>query len=253
MATIRIPAPKRFNWVSQLGNLKNFGDLNRLIAEIPPGSDTKPVTETTGTSKPEIKEYASPILVFISYVMIVLGAIFGNLLASSAGGVSFKPATDTLDTIGFLALFFVMAQAIERLMEPVAELNLRKIGSARKGKENEVEAKVKAAGDSDDSDVRQANANDAANSQAEANQIAANTKVFVWGLASFVAMLVSGATKVFFLEAIGFEGIPNYLNVLITGLVIGGGTKPLHDLIKLIEKKSENGGSGEDASGSDGD
>jgi len=253
MATIHIPAPKRFNWLSQVGNLKNFGDLNRLMAELPSGSDTKPVTETTGTSKPEIKEYASLSLVLVSYGMVVAGAILGNLLASSAGSVSFKPATDTLDTIGFLALFFVMAQAIERLMEPVAELNLGKIGSARKGKENEVETKIKAAGDSDDDAVRQTNANDAANSQAEANHIAANTKVFVWGLASLVAMLVSGVTKVFFLEVIGFEGIPNYLNVLITGLVIGAGTKPLHDLIKLIEKKSESDGSGDDTGGSGGD
>jgi hypothetical protein len=163
----------------------------------------------------------------------------GNLLASRATGVTFNPAGDTFGTIGLVALFFVMAEAMERLMEPVAELNLKFIGSARKGKQNQRDIKAKAAEVSFDPSTRNADATAAANSDAEANGIAANTKVFIWALASFIAMLASGATKVYFLQALGFNGIPDYLNVLITGLVIGGGTKPLHDLITLIEKKSD--------------
>lgn len=253
MAKVRISVPKSSTWLPQLGGWTNLGGLNHLMANITPssGNATPTVTETTGTSDPKKKEYASARLVFFSYLLIIAGAWLGNLLAASAKSVSFLPAKDALDTIGFLALFFIMAQAIERFMEPIAELDFSKIGieigSARKNKDNELQAKIKAAEDSTNSADRQANANAAADSQADANHIAANTKVFIWGLASFIAMLASGATKVFFLDAIGFKGVPDYLNVLITGLVIGGGTKPLHDLIKLIEKKSSDTSTEENA------
>lgn len=239
MAKIRIAAPKSSTWLPQLGGWTNLGGLNKIMANIPAADAAPTVNETTGISKPETKEHANGYFVLIAYVLVVAGAWLGNWIASKVTGVTFTPATDVLDTIGFLALFFVMAQAIERLMEPIAELDLKWMGSARKNKQNERDTSIKKAEDASNDTVRQENANAAANSEAEANQIAANTKVLMWGLASFVAMLASGATKVFFLEVIGFKGIAPFINVLITGLVIGGGTKPLHDLIKLIEKRSE--------------
>jgi hypothetical protein len=251
MAKIRIPAQKNPSWLPQLGDVSNLGNLNQLFANIPKEQiAAAPARETTGASDPDKKEHASGWFVLISYIFVILGVWLGNLLSTrpEAANIAFKPAVDVLDTIGFLALFFVMAQAIERFMEPISELDLKFAGSARKNKDNETERNVKAATDSNDEAVRQENATAAANTEAESNQIAANTKVLIWGLASFVAMLVSGATRVYFLEVIGFENIPTYLNVLITGLVLGGGTKPLHDLIKLIEKKSENA-SGDTESG----
>jgi hypothetical protein len=240
MAKIRIQAPRNLALSPKLDILESLGNLNKSSAKNAPGKPTPAVSDTIGVSDDtKTKEYADWRLVGLSYVLLVLGVWLGNLLASKATGVTFTASQDTLGTIGFLALFFVMAEAMERLMEPVAELNLRFIGSARIGKQNQQDKDAKAAEDSADPSTRNEKATAAANSAAEANGIAANTKVFIWALASFIAMLASGATKVYFLQAIGFNGIPDYLNVLITGLVIGGGTKPLHDLITLIEKKSD--------------
>ena len=251
MAKIRIPAPKLSSWLPNLGELPKLGNLNQIFANLPTDQQQALAGgDTIGASAQDKKEHASGWFVLISYLLILLGVWLGTLLSAKATGVVFKPATDALDTIGFLALFFVMAQAIERFMEPIAELDLKFAGSARKNKNNEIERDIQAAINSTDSEERQKKANEAADKDAEARQIAANTKVFIWGLASFVAMLASGATRVYFLDVIGFQKIPDYLNILITGLVIGGGTKPLHDLITLIEKKSEAASNAADSGGS---
>ena len=240
MAIIRIQTPTNIALSPQRDLLESLGNPNKPSAENTRGKPTTAVTETIGVSDgTKTKEYAKWWLVLSSYGLLALGVWLGNLIASRSTGVTFTPSTDTFGTIGLLALFFVMAEAMERLMEPVAELNLKFIGSARKGKQNQRDLKAKVAEESSDPSTRNENATAAANSDAEANGIAANTKVFIWALASFIAMLASGATKVYFLQALGFNGIPDYLNVLITGLVIGGGTKPLHDLVTLIEKKSD--------------
>jgi len=240
MAKIRIQAPRSLAVSPQLDLLERLENPDKPSAEIAPGKPGPAVKETIGVSDAtKTKEYAKWWLVLASYVLLALGVVLGNFIASRSAGVTFIPSADTFGTIGLLALFFVMAEAMERLMEPVAELNLRFIGSARKGKQNQRDLKSKIAEESADPSTRNKNATAAANSDAEANGIAANTKVFIWALASFIAMLASGATKVYFLQALGFNGIPDYLNVLVTGLVIGGGTKPLHDLVTLIEKKSD--------------
>jgi hypothetical protein len=240
MAKVRIRAPKTTAWLPQLNSWANADNLTKLFGEQAPAEPATTVKETTGVSDAsQTKEHANGWLVLFSYVLIALGAWFGTLLTATAKAVTFLPPENGFDSIGFLALFFVMAQAVERLMEPLAEVNFKFMGSARKQKENERDQKIKAAEDSTNAAARQENADAAATSEAEATQVAANTKVFIWALASFVAMLASGATKVYFLPALGFNNVPDYLNILITGLVIGGGTKPLHDLIKLIEKKGD--------------
>ena len=40
--------------------------------------------------------------------------------------------------------------------------------------------------------------------------------------------------------AIGFPGMPAQVDMLVTGLAIGSGTKPLHDLISSLQKSKEN-------------
>lgn len=261
MAIIRIKAPRSVTMQPQQDFMEllkrqnialSRNDTKKLATEldkVPPTTQpTAPPGETIGVSKDNTKEYADLWLVVVSYVLLVAGVLLGTLIASMVTGVSFAPPQGTLTSIGLLALFFVMAQAIERLMEPVAEINFKVFGSAKIEKQHKRDQNIKAAEKETDQQKRQQSADEAANNAAEANGIAANTKVVIWALASFVAMLVTGATKVYFLKVIGFNGVPDYLNILINGLVIGGGTKPLHDLITLIENKNTGNSTGQSGS-----
>lgn len=56
-----------------------------------------------------------------------------------------------------------------------------------------------------------------------------------FGLASALAMVACGYFGIGILHAIGDDGSPRYTDVIVTGLAIGGATKPLHDLITILE------------------
>jgi hypothetical protein len=102
--------------------------------------------------------------------------------------------------VGLFALLYVFAQAIERLLEPVSSFI-----DARTG--------------------------------AKAAQETANKVVVMFALASAIAMILSGWLGVFLLAMIGVHDVPVVVDIAVTGLAIGGGTKPLHDLITLLQRK----------------
>jgi hypothetical protein len=62
----------------------------------------------------------------------------------------------------------------------------------------------------------------------------ANRTVLIWGLATAVATLASAVSGFYLLHSVAganWDGIPIWADALITGLIVGSGTKPVHDLI----------------------
>jgi len=64
----------------------------------------------------------------------------------------------------------------------------------------------------------------------------ADRTVIVAGFALVLGVALSLALGLRFISAIGVGSPARWLDVFVTGLVIAGGTKPLHDLIGTIEK-----------------
>ncbi len=58
----------------------------------------------------------------------------------------------------------------------------------------------------------------------------------LWALASFIGVVFTSQTAGLF-EIIGVNLLPHTWDSFFSGIIIGGGTKPLHDLISYIEKK----------------
>ncbi len=191
----------------------------------------------TGTRTQEDKKKRINLFIFAAYVLIIAGVLLGNGLAAQRSGA--KPAYDLVDNISLFAFFYVVAQAMERFVEPLSELDIPGFGSDRKRKENERTKSRRKAKSSTTAEDKQANAENADDKQVEADQIKANTKVVIWAVATFCAMLVSGATGLYLLETVGITGLPEWVNILVTGLAVSGGTEPLHKLIKLVENKSD--------------
>jgi hypothetical protein len=63
--------------------------------------------------------------------------------------------------------------------------------------------------------------------------------VIFWAFATIVAMLGSALLNLYFLRAVGISSASRWLEVLATGLIIGAGTKPLHDLTTAINARKE--------------
>lgn len=70
-------------------------------------------------------------------------------------------------------------------------------------------------------------------------QAKANRAVIFGALGFVLAVLVAEYLGLYFVEAVGVGDVNSSLDVIITALAIGGGTKPLHDGIKRIEKAKE--------------
>jgi hypothetical protein len=98
----------------------------------------------------------------------------------------------------------------------------------------------------------------AAAAQAELEQRRADKAVAYWALASGVGLLLSAALGLYLLHIVGLRGdgltadggwaggvisaagIRHMLDILVTGLAVGGGTKPLHDLISNLQAAKDN-------------
>ncbi|RHW24156.1 hypothetical protein D0Z08_25900 [Nocardioides immobilis] len=87
-------------------------------------------------------------------------------------------------------------------------------------------------------------AKEAANAQAEIDQLRANRAAVVFGLTAALGMALCGYLEADFLTTAGvdfgtqFETREQILMMAITGLVTGGGAKGLHDAISNISKSS---------------
>jgi hypothetical protein len=135
--------------------------------------------------------------------LVVGGALFSNLIATQRG----IPAYELKEGINIFAILFIMAQAIERLLEPFTHI----LPGQEKPTEGEKSEAISA-------DLRRKRSN------------------IIWAMASLLGMLSSAYLGVFLLHAIGVTSAPPLLDIAVTGMAVGAGTKPLHDLISKIEK-----------------
>ena len=127
-----------------------------------------------------------------------IGAIAGMLFLHYRNPPPIGPATG----FGVFAAVFLLAAAIERLLEPVNYF--RPLGGDTTA----------------DPSLRPRRA------------------ALCLGLASALAMIACGFFGLGVMHAFGDNGAPRYVDVIVTGLGIGAATKPLHDLIRGIERWS---------------
>ena len=123
---------------------------------------------------------------------------------------------------------FILALAIERALEPFS----RKLGpdtTKRKVKRDEAVTRARRAGQ-----------NDRAPEFQNAIEISRRlTAVVTWGVATGLGFLLCAVLNITLLQAVRANGSgqpPFWADLLVTGLVVGAGTKPLHDLVANIER-----------------
>jgi hypothetical protein len=66
----------------------------------------------------------------------------------------------------------------------------------------------------------------------------ANKATLLWVAATVLAMFGSAMTGVSLLSLLGIT-TARWFDILVTGLAVGGGTKPLHDLIGFIQSEKD--------------
>jgi hypothetical protein len=135
---------------------------------------------------------------------------------------------DSWSTFGAL---FVFAAAVERVLEPFSRWMP---GRA------EQERYEKAVADMENGVPGATNA--AAHYKAAVDSARASRGVIMWGLATAIATVLSAGGGFYILRALSanpsWNGVAVWVDALVTGLVVGSGTKPLHDVITKVQRQS---------------
>ena len=137
------------------------------------------------------------------------------------------------------AVIYVVAQAIERLLQPISEV-FGKATQKKKAKEELARARVALASESQDSEAQRMRVVEA---KSLLGEIEAHRALLFWMLATVASLLVCGYLELGLIQSVakvtGTDGeIPDHfhqLDVVITGIAVGAGTKPLHDTISFIQ------------------
>ena len=80
----------------------------------------------------------------------------------------------------------------------------------------------------------------AAKAKADRDQARADKGVITWGLATGFSTVLAASGGFYLLRMLAetptsWDGVPTFIDALVTGLVIGSGTKPVHDLISRAQ------------------
>lgn len=130
---------------------------------------------------------------------------------------------------------FVLALAVERLLEPFSEWLGPSTTDAAVKRDKEVAA-------AEGNEAAAGSTKKAAESQDRLTRARRETAIVTWAVATALAYIACGGLKVLLLSAIvdtKLGGVPGRsMDLLVTGLVVGAGTKPLHDLVSNIQKSS---------------
>lgn len=121
---------------------------------------------------------------------------------------------------GAFAGLFILALAIERALEPF---------SRQLGPDTTTFKDAKASAQPDD----------IVKCQLRIDRCRQLTGVVTWGAATGLAFVLCALLNITLMEAVSANGSaapPFCADLLVTGLVVGAGTKPLHDLVSSIEQ-----------------
>jgi hypothetical protein len=135
------------------------------------------------------------------------------------------------DTPSTFAAMFVFSAAVERVLEPLSRFMPGR--SAQEKYE-------KAVADMENGVPGAMNA--AAHFKAAVDSARASRGVLMWGLATFAATLMSAGSGFYLLRALSanpnWNGVAAWADALLTGLVVGSGTKPVHDVLTRVQQRT---------------
>lgn len=188
---------------------------------------------------------AAIIFVAIPVVMVACWYLFPEY--NSSGVISDVKAREVVQGVTIFAVVYFITQLIERIIELISDIHPL-------FKDTNKIAKLKKDIDRKDSQLREhlkvedTKACQHVNSEAEKSALEkkmdeldcleSSRKSRLWAVASGLGIIFSYTfIGLFALVGITIAIMPHWIDVLVSGIIIGGGSKPLHDLISNLEKK----------------
>jgi hypothetical protein len=142
--------------------------------------------------------------------------------------------------VGYLPYAGVIAAAaaLERFLEPLSKVLFTTSSRKKDAAVSKTEADKAAADPDQSATVVQQLVETAATDQAAITRRRSGRAIIFWAIASICGLVISGSFGFFLLRSVAISHVNPYLDLVVTGLTIGAGTKPTHDLITSIQSKS---------------
>lgn len=199
----------------------------------PGGTHDEAAAPTVPTSPADADSAAAPtqpahlwaMLVGLGLAAVGLGSAY--LITVYGSATPFQVSSE----MSIFAGLVVVTAAVERFMEPFTRWMPGKTAQHRydwavAAMENGVGSTV-----------------EAARAKADRDQARADKAMITWGLATGFSTVLAAAGGFYLLRMLSadtdWSGVPAYVDALVTGLVIGSGTKPVHDLITRAQAPKE--------------
>jgi hypothetical protein len=197
--------------------------------------DTAGVTHTGQVSASKAAAPAS-LLVIISSMVAVAAATVGLWFAYK---YAIKPTTIGIakNYVPYAAVLAVTA-ALERLLEPLSQLLMPSTAAKATAAASKTAAQAAAANPVVNAAAVQPAVEQAASDQADVETLRTNRAVLFWAIASICGVGISGGFGLFLLQSIATGHVNSFLDLAVTGLTVGAGTKPTHDLITSLQAKA---------------
>lgn len=204
---------------------------------VPNVTGTGDAAQTAPVSASAAAERPSPAVAILSISTVAVAIV----LMSLAHRYWIKPTPVLKIASSYVPYAGVVAAAaaLERFLEPLSNLLMNTKAQTAKQDAAAKKAVAQTAGADPSKDVAavQDKAQQAANAQAKADTERANRAIFFWAIASICGIGIAGGFGFFLLQSIA-TGVNPYLDLAVTGLTIGAGTKPTHDLITSLQAKA---------------
>jgi hypothetical protein len=166
--------------------------------------------------------------------VLVAGLSYWLATALAASSGLSPDAGKLVAGVGPFTLLYIATQAIERLLELFSGLLGFKKTAAKAA-----EDKIAEAANAPTKEQALKPATEAAAAQDQVDRITQMRTVLLWSAATSLGFLASALVGVYLLQLVLQTAPDIRLDIFVTGLVIGGGTKPLHDLISKIQKSKD--------------
>jgi MFS family permease len=185
-----------------------------------------------GTTSRAVDRRPSLVVVVVSFAIVAVVASIAWLLWKVIDPSDFVPRSDYTALAGVVLL----ATGIERLLEPLSRYLLPADDMEKDADENKAAAVNSAADPAADSATVETAAAIAANAIAKLRRRKSERAILFWAISTSVAMVVAAVMGVFFLRVVSASTTANrFVDLVATGLIVGAGTKPTHDLISRLE------------------
>jgi hypothetical protein len=190
---------------------------------------TSPVTATAAANGPGLR--------LVIWSMLAVAAATAIMAVADRYWIKLPAMKMVTGFVPYAGIVAVTA-ALERLLEPLSHVLLSTDETKKNAASTKSAAQKSGANPATPSTTVHDEAKDAAVAQANVDALRTKRTIIFWAIASVCGLGISGGFGLFLLQSITKSHVNTLLDLAVTGLTIGAGTKPVHDLITSIQSKA---------------